>query len=298
MTQVLPGMLDSDSNSGRMVMTGDLAALFGALAKAQAAYGPIPKTRTVTVRSEKGSYSFDYAPLDVVLGATIPALAANGLAFLQPLYDDGAGYVLRTVLAHSSGARIESVMPVPSTTADGKARLEIQKVGAAITYIRRYSAVAMLGCVADEDDDGAAEGTQAVATRAPMGKTQATPPPAVKQAPAVAKPAVKAAPKHEPRQVEMPAHDPQTGELHETPPSLPGPEPTPPMFASSDAEDRLPAPEERKALFDAIEAKFPNAKDEASLWVRTASGGMLPSQVIRSRNMVLKLTSVLREEST
>lgn len=164
------------------VMTGDLCALFTSLAKAQSAYGPIPKTRTVTVKSDKGNYTFDYAPLDVVLEATRPALSANGIAFVQPIYDDGDGLMLRTMLVHAQGGRIETMVPLPSTDKAGQ-RLDIQKIGAAITYLRRYSAVALLGCVADEDDDGAAEGTQSVAPRpAPMGKTQAAPPAVTKPA--------------------------------------------------------------------------------------------------------------------
>lgn len=163
-------------------MSGDLLALFSALAAAQAAYGPIPKTRTVQVRSDKGNYTFDYAPLDVVLEATRPALSANGIAFIQPIYDDGDCLVLRTVLAHANGGRIETMVPLPSTDKDGK-RLDIQKIGAAITYLRRYSAVSLLGCVADEDDDGAAEGTQSVQARAPgpRANTRPTPPPAKPQ---------------------------------------------------------------------------------------------------------------------
>jgi hypothetical protein len=134
----------------RVRIIGDRALLFAALAKAQAEFGPCPRSLTATVRmKEGGTYTFSYAPLEVVLGATIPALNRQGFFFSQPLSSgDNGGHCLRTWLCHSSGAMIEA----ETLIAAGFGR--IQDLGAAITYLRRYVAQSLLGVAAEEDRDG------------------------------------------------------------------------------------------------------------------------------------------------
>lgn len=124
-----------------------MGKLAGALAKAQGAFESIAKTRTVQVRSDKGSYSFDYAPLDEVLRAVRPHLAANGLSFTQLISGDGQRK-LTTVLLHESGEWMSTstLLPVSGNRA--------QELGSTITYMRRYTLLSLLGVVADEDDDG------------------------------------------------------------------------------------------------------------------------------------------------
>ena len=84
-----------------------------------------------------------YATLDAVLDATESALAEEGLTIVQIV----EGYTLQTFLYHESGEFIQSNYPLPETT-------DSQKLGAAITYARRYAICAMLSITADEDDDG------------------------------------------------------------------------------------------------------------------------------------------------
>jgi len=119
----------------------DIAA---ALAKAQGAFPPIPRDRTVTVKmASGGSYQFAYAPLDTILHAVRPALAANGLALTQ-LLGDGK---LVTRLLHAGGGSLDSVLPLSSMA-------DPQKFGSLLTYLRRYAITALLGVAAEEDDDG------------------------------------------------------------------------------------------------------------------------------------------------
>ncbi len=84
-----------------------------------------------------------YATLDAVLEATENALAEQGLTIVQVV----EGYILQTFLYHESGEFIQSNYPLPETT-------DSQKLGAAITYARRYAICAMLSITADEDEDG------------------------------------------------------------------------------------------------------------------------------------------------
>jgi hypothetical protein len=122
----------------------DLGPLAAALAKAQAAFPTIGRDKSVTVQTKSGgSYSFKYAPLDTILSATRGPLTANGLALMQ-LLDDGA---LVTSLIHESGAIISGRIDLPQTA-------NIQELGSAVTYLRRYAIQALLGIAAEEDDDG------------------------------------------------------------------------------------------------------------------------------------------------
>ena len=86
-----------------------LGALAAALAKAQVAFGPMKRSKTVNT----GTYEFHYAPLDEVFESVRPALAANGLAITQIVESaNGEELRLRTLLIHESGAMLESMLPL------------------------------------------------------------------------------------------------------------------------------------------------------------------------------------------
>lgn len=124
----------------------DTGALAAALAAAQAEYKPLKRTRTVKVRMKSGGeYSFKYAPLDVCMDATRPALTKHGLAVTQAFETEPLRIVTR--LLHESGQYMESVLPL-------REQATPQDLGGEMTYMRRYSYVALVGIVADEDTDG------------------------------------------------------------------------------------------------------------------------------------------------
>lgn len=135
---------------GTLQIHGDRAALFAALARAQAGYQPIPRSRTVKVKSDKGEYTFDYAPLEEVLTATLPSLNANGLALMSVMGDpegEDTETELHTLLTHESGAFLHTVERLPSV---GKA----QERGSQVTYRRRYQTGCLTGTSPEFDDDG------------------------------------------------------------------------------------------------------------------------------------------------
>jgi hypothetical protein len=147
-------------------MTGSLA---GALAKAQAAFPPIPRDKEVEVKTRTGgTYTFRYAPLDTIFAAVRGPLSANGLAIAQLL--DGPDLV--TMLLHESGEYLEAKTPMPHSEGD-----TVQQYGSAITYLRRYALQAILGIASEEDDDGnAAAGNVAKPrARAPRPERPETP---------------------------------------------------------------------------------------------------------------------------
>lgn len=92
-----------------------------------------------------------YADLHSVLVAVRPVLAKHGLAVAQTItVRDGQVHpLLETVLVHSSGAMLKSTVPLAVSKAGP------QEFGSVMSYLRRYSLMALLGIAgADDDDDG------------------------------------------------------------------------------------------------------------------------------------------------
>lgn len=97
------------------------------------------------------SYKFKYADLPSILDKVKPVLANHGLAIAQMPYSEGDLVGVRTMLLHSSGEYLESLltMPVDSSVANSRA----QAIGTVITYARRYALSAMLNIAAEDDTD-------------------------------------------------------------------------------------------------------------------------------------------------
>ena len=94
-------------------------------------------------------YKSSYADLGSVWDAARPVLSKNGLCVMQTTELSASGHILMiTTLAHVSGQWVKSCLPLNPTKQDS------QGIGAAITYLRRYSLSALVGVVCDDDDDG------------------------------------------------------------------------------------------------------------------------------------------------
>ena len=112
-----------------------------ALAKAQGEMHNAPLNKV------NPHYRSKYADLAAIRDATIPVLSKNGLSLVQyTTVDENSAVILRTKLMHTSGESIESAWPMPQLQ-------DMQKLGAALTYLKRYAWSAMCGIAADEDDD-------------------------------------------------------------------------------------------------------------------------------------------------
>jgi hypothetical protein len=129
-----------------------VAALASALAKAQAALINPEKSLTATVRTGRpgeNERSFRYAPLSSGLDIVRKTLGQHEIATLQTTaIDQSAGMVnLTTTLAHASGEWIASDWPVCAIAETANP----QRMGAALTYARRYALFTLVG-IAGEDD--------------------------------------------------------------------------------------------------------------------------------------------------
>ena len=115
--------------------------IYSALAAAQSEMGPALKDRVNPAFKQK------YAELSNVIEACVPALNRNGICVLQPICDEDGKRYVKTILAHSSGETVECRVELIV------AKNDMQGLGSAITYGRRYGLMAMAG-IAPEDDDG------------------------------------------------------------------------------------------------------------------------------------------------
>jgi hypothetical protein len=129
-----------------------IATLAAALAKAQGELVNPEKSLTATIRSGRrrgAQQTFRYAPLSSGLDIVRKILGQHEIATVQTTsIDRGAGMInLTTVLAHASGEWIASdwpVCPVSETAIP-------HRMGAALTYARRYALFTLVG-IAGEDD--------------------------------------------------------------------------------------------------------------------------------------------------
>ena len=129
-----------------------IGAIASALAKAQSELTNPEKSLVATIRSpfpRENDRTFRYASLSSGLDIVRKTLGKHEIATVQTTsIDKDAGLIrLTTVLAHSSGEWVSSdwpVCPVGETAAP-------HKMGAALTYARRYALFTLVG-IAGEDD--------------------------------------------------------------------------------------------------------------------------------------------------
>ena len=129
-----------------------IASLAAALAKAQIELSNPEKSLVGTIRSDGPGGSeraFRYAPLSSGLDIVRKTLGQHEIATVQTTaIDQTAGIVnLTTVLAHSSGEWIASDWPVCAINETATPH----RMGAALTYARRYALFTLVG-IAGEDD--------------------------------------------------------------------------------------------------------------------------------------------------
>src|SRR5216683_6991926 len=155
-----------------------IGAIAGALAKAQIELANPEKSLTATIRSpfpHEGDRSFRYASLSSGLDLVRKSLGRHEIATVQTTsIDEAAGLIrLTTTLAHSSGEWVASDWPVCSVSETATPH----RMGAALTYARRYALFTLVG-IAGEDDLDAPDlnGRPQSAGAADVGATSALAP--------------------------------------------------------------------------------------------------------------------------
>jgi hypothetical protein len=165
-----------------------VGALAAALAKAQAEIQNPEKSLTATIVSpfpREGVRSFRYAPLSSGLDLVRKCLGQHEIATVQATaIDQDYGLIrLTTTLVHASGEWVSSdwpVCPVSETASP-------HRLGAALTYARRYALFTLVG-IAGEDDLDAPDLVPALAARPPASQVSSRPLPAAAKRPRADKP--------------------------------------------------------------------------------------------------------------
>lgn len=122
-------------------MTKETKTLIQAIAEFQKSAPIILKSATNPFFKSK------YADLPAVWHTIKDLMADNGLAVVNlNVIIEGLEY-LETRIYHTSGEYLSSVSRLSPVKSDP------QSVGSAITYMRRYALMSLLGLVADDDDD-------------------------------------------------------------------------------------------------------------------------------------------------
>lgn len=107
------------------------------------------------VQKNKKAFGYKYPTLDALLEMLRGVLPKFGIWFVQtPTRDDGR-FCLTTRVFHTSGEWLEDTTELTETELSGSAKNnDTQKLGASITYFRRYALSAVFGVASEEDTDG------------------------------------------------------------------------------------------------------------------------------------------------
>ena len=129
-----------------------IGAIAAALAKAQAELTNPEKALIATIRASnprEKDQTFRYAALSSGLDIVRKTLGGHEIATVQTTAIDGEAGLIRltTTLAHSSGEWLSSEWPVCAISETAAPR----RMGAALTYARRYALFTLVG-IAGEDD--------------------------------------------------------------------------------------------------------------------------------------------------
>ena len=104
-------------------------------------------------KDDKGAFG-KYADLATVYEVIRKPLVENGFSYIHSLttQEDGTHFV-DTLLMHETGGTFKTSLPLIITKRD------MQGLGSAITYAKRYGISMIVGLASEEDDDGKGAGT-------------------------------------------------------------------------------------------------------------------------------------------
>ncbi len=118
-----------------MIFSDNTAALDAALAKAQSDLKPAVKTAR--------GHGYSYAALEEVMEAAIEALSNNGISFIQGIEELEDGKVRCVTRLAKDGEWVTTYCPL--RVASNGRNNEMQELGSAYTYGRRYALQAAVG---------------------------------------------------------------------------------------------------------------------------------------------------------
>lgn len=109
----------------------------------------IEKTKVVSF----GNTNYQYAPLDQIIAAALPALSANGLSHRWETTQEGAQITVTCVLTHEQGHNVKTSLT--ATPDDSGGKNSIQAIGSTVSYLEKYTFMAATGLAASDMDNDA-----------------------------------------------------------------------------------------------------------------------------------------------
>jgi len=140
-----------------------MSELAKALSELQAELPKVGKSST----ADTGTYTYSYAPLDLISEAVLPVLSKHGLSFTCCPTMSDHGFVLDYQLTHVGGESRGGQYPLPDPSRTGP-----QQLGSAISYSRRYCLTAVTGIAPGGEDDDGAKATEARSQRPAQDRLQ------------------------------------------------------------------------------------------------------------------------------
>lgn len=127
-------------------------SFLGAMAKAQEKPPRIVKTQTTSFAGRSGGHvGYRYEDLAEIVAVVLPWLATHGFSVRWDLSQPEGGVAVTCHLSHAGG-HSESAQLVSIPDESGK-KNTLQQIGSTITYLRRYTLLAITGLAAERDDD-------------------------------------------------------------------------------------------------------------------------------------------------
>ena len=125
------------------------------------------------ISKNKQAYEYKYATLDSLIDMLRGVLPKHGLWFFQTATNGANDSLsLKTIIIHTSGEFIEETICFDKTDLTKGKPNDTQKIGAAITYFRRYSLASMFAVASDDDVDGKIEEKEPQEAQKPKPKKQ------------------------------------------------------------------------------------------------------------------------------
>jgi hypothetical protein len=128
-------------------------AYFDAMASFKAEPIEIEKDKHVKYTTQKGVTEYDHASLGNVTQQISSSLSKHGLSAGWKTVQEGARITVTCRITHAMGYGEETSLSASPDDSGGKNT--IQSIGSTITYLERYTLLAMTGLAThDQDDDG------------------------------------------------------------------------------------------------------------------------------------------------
>ena len=115
----------------------------------------VERTSTAKIATKSGAgFEYKFADFAEIVSTVRPFLARHGLSFTFDSKTDNRALTCVCTLRHANGHSVSSSFTLPTESAS--AMSEQQKIGAALTFAKRQSLVAVLGLsLTDPDPEGA-----------------------------------------------------------------------------------------------------------------------------------------------